>query len=307
MELIKKEKLVLNEINIKEGSGVFLVEAGDKNRAIEVYYHKPENYRSDSKVLLVIPGAGRNGDSYRDAWVEKSEKYSILILSPRYAEKDFGFGDYHMSGLIYDLDLENSVSYIENSNVAELNEGNFAFKVNSNSDEWIFNDFDRILDLVASSLQSTETQYDIFGHSAGGQILHRLAIFQKASKANHILAANSGFYTLPDVEVNLPFGIKDAPIEDQDLQLSFAKKLVLLVGELDNESETGGTLLRSPTVDKQGLNRLDRGKFFFNQSRSLANALGFEFNWELQIIPNVGHDHRKMGDAAAAYLYGNAK
>ncbi|MCR9287561.1 MAG: hypothetical protein NXI23_09285 [Bacteroidetes bacterium] len=52
------------------------------------------------------------------------------------------------------------------------------------------------------------------------------------------------------------------PILEENLVTSFSKKLVLFNGELDNENETGGTLLRSPTVDKQGLHRIERGHFF---------------------------------------------
>ncbi|MDF1864443.1 MAG: hypothetical protein P1U70_06395 [Saprospiraceae bacterium] len=93
------------------------------------------------------------------------------------------------------------------------------------------------------------------------------------------------------------------PILEENLVTSFSKKLVLFNGELDNENETGGTLLRSPTVDKQGLHRIERGHFFYNWSKDKAEAWGTDFNWELKIIPGVGHNHRKIGDFAAKYLY----
>ncbi len=85
-----EKKLVLNEISIEEGSGSFLIEGAQnrKNKTIQVYYHKPKNFTTDSKVLLVVPGAGRNANSYRDTWVKASEKHNVLVLSPRYSEKD---------------------------------------------------------------------------------------------------------------------------------------------------------------------------------------------------------------------------
>ena len=175
--------------------------------------------------------------------------------------------------MIQDVNLENSVEFIENSNVAQLDEDNFSFQINNNPKEWIFSDFDRIFDLVAKSVHSTQTKYDVFGHSAGGQILHRLAIFHPNSKANHIIAANSGFYTLPDFELELPFGIKNTVLKEEDIKQSFSNNLTLLIGELDNENETGGTLLRSKTVDQQGLHRLARGKFFFQKAQNLAKEL----------------------------------
>ncbi|PQJ76286.1 hypothetical protein BTO16_10205 [Polaribacter glomeratus] len=88
IDIIKQRKLVLNEINIKEGSGSFLIEGGKgkKEKAITIYDHKPKRYKPDSKILLVVSGSGRNRDSYRDAWIASSEKYGVLILSP-FADK----------------------------------------------------------------------------------------------------------------------------------------------------------------------------------------------------------------------------
>lgn len=301
-----KEALLINEINIEEGSGSFWIEGGEKQKEkpVRVYYYKPQNYQTDSKVLMVIPGAGRNGDSYRDAWIEESEQYGILILSPMYPEEDYDFGAYHLCNLMYDLNLEGSVEYVEGTNYAKMEEDSFTYQVNSNPNEWLFNDFDRIFDLVTDELNATTKQYDLFGHSAGGQILHRLAIFHDSPKMNRILAANSGFYTLPHLNASLPFGIKNTSLEKHDLERAFRKKLVLFGGELDNAEETGGTLLRSTSADQQGLHRLERGQYFLKESQKIAKELNMEFNWQIQVITNVGHNHRKMGDAAGKYLYG---
>lgn len=311
MKLVKKsdlttqKELVLNEINIEEGSGVFLIEGGygKKEKAIPIYYHKPKNYKSNSKILIVIPGAGRNGDSYRDAWIEASEKYGVLILSPMYKEVEYDYGAYHMGNLICNLNLEESVVYDENSNKVYLDEEIFSFKINSNRNEWIYKDFDRMFDNVVKALGSTQTEYDIFGHSAGGQVLHRFAIFQPISKANRILASNSGSYALPDFNTDLPFGIGNTNLTKENIEASFKKNLVIFIGELDNENELGGLILRSPTVDKQGTHRLERGIYFYNKSKDIAKEMGLVFNWKLKKVPNIGHDYRKMGTAAAKYLY----
>lgn len=311
MELIKKsdltvsKELVLNEIKIEDGSGAFLIEGGvgSEGKTIKVFYHKPKNFSSTSNFLIVIPGAGRNGDSYRDAWIEESEKYSLLILSPMYPDSEYGFEDYHLGGVITDTNLKTSIEYIENTNIVKLDEAKFNFKINPNSNEWIFNDFDRLFDLAVKALNSKQNSYDIFGHSAGGHILHRLAIFQRSSKANRILASNSSFYTLPTFEVGFPFGCKNTPISQESLKSAFKKQLIVFLGELDNENETRGTFLQSKNANEQGLHRLERGTNFYKKSKAFAEELGLDFNWEIVIVPNVGHDHRKMGDVAANYLY----
>jgi len=311
MKLIKKidleeeKNLKVGEVSIKNGSGLFLIPGGKgkEGSVIKVYYHQPANFHSESRVLIVLPGAGRNGDDYRDAWVEASEKYGMLILSPGYPDSSYAFTDYHMCGLITDSNFRNSIEYVENTNMVRLDESKLNFKVITDPDLWIFSDFDRIFDLAVDELGSAQTNYDIFGHSAGGQILHRFAIFYPNSKADKILSSNSGFYTLPNIETRLPFGLKKTGVTDNDLKFSFEKKLVLFIGEKDNENEIGGTLLRSESADSQGLHRLERSRYFYEKSMVKARELGVAINWELEVVSGVGHDFKRMSMAAVEYLY----
>lgn len=306
MNLIEKiDSTQVNQIDLKTGAGNFLIEggAGHKEKTITVFYHKPNNFSPQSSILIVVPGSGRNADEYRDVWIDASEKHNLLILSPRYPEESYGFDLYHMGGLMYDMNIYDHVKEAEHSNEVFLDEETFTFKVNTDSDQWIFNDFDRLFNMVVDSMHSSQTGYDIFGHSAGGQILHRFVLFQPKSKANRILASNSGFYTLPDLNTTLPFGLKNTPVNKESLKNSYSQRLVLFVGEEDDEDETGGILLRSPTVDKQGSHRLERGKYFYQKAKAAADNLETEFNWKLKIIPNVGHDYERMSEASAEYLY----
>lgn len=299
-DLIIKEDLIPNEINLEQGSSAFLI---NRNKPIFIHYYLPENHQPDSPILLVIPGAGRDGDEYRDAWIPESEKYSALILSLEYEEEHYPFEDYHMCGLIKNINLQDAVKRVEGTNMIELSEDKFNFEINMNKADWLFNDFDYIFDQVVEATKGRQEKYDIFGHSAGGQILHRSVIFNPTSKADKIVAANSGFYTLPNTSMALPFGINGTGIENENFKKMFSNKLIILNGELDNANETGGTLLRSPTVDKQGLHRLERGQYFYDFSKNIANEIATEINWSRIVVPNIGHDHEGMGDAAAKILY----
>ena len=291
---------------LQPGSGVFFLPGGkgQPENVLSVYYHLPASFSETSPILIVIPGAGRNGDSYRDAWVKAAEKYGVLILSPMYPEQTYDFAAYHMGGVIEQLNIRQVVSPIAGTNQVQLTEETLSFTLQTDREQWIFSDFDRIFATVIRTLNSQQTHYDIFGHSAGGQILHRLALFYPQSKADRIIAANSGFYTLPNLNASLPFGIKETPISQASLTQSFQKKLVLMVGELDNAEETGGTLLRSPSADQQGLHRLSRGHYFFEFAKGVAKEMNGPFNWEKEIVPGVGHNQRKMAEHAAKYLYG---
>ncbi len=297
MELVKKRELTpehplnLNEVKIQNGSGTFLVEGGvKKEKSLLIHYYKPESFTATSPVILVIPGAGRNGNQYRDAWIKKAEKYGVLVLSPEYSEKYYPeFWSYNLAGMITDVKLNKERTAITD------------FTINTAPETWIFNDFDRIFNLVKNELKLKRDSYDLFGHSAGGQILHRLAIFKPKTKADRILASNSGWYTLPTDTENFPVGLKGSKVSIEDVD--FGTTLVIFLGEEDNANETRGELTRSPEIDKQGLHRLERGKFFYGLAKEKATKRNVRFNWKLEVIPNVGHDYRKMSEAAADFLY----
>lgn len=293
MQLLLKSELEaertakLNDITIQEGSGVFLIEGiREKAKTISVYYYKPKNFTKDSKVLLVLPGAGRGGRVYRNAWKGTAEKHNVLVLSLQYSEHHYPeFWNYNLGGMIYDVNVKEET-----------------YTVHQEPEKWIFGDFDRIFDMVKNELDLNTGSYDMFGHSAGGQVLHRLAIFHPNTKANRILAANSGWYTIPTTAAIFPYGLRN--IRESVSRLDFSKNFVIFLGEKDDASETRGELRRSPKVDIQGLGRLSRGNYFYQESQKIAIAANLEFNWSIEIVPNVGHDYKAMSQRAAAYLYG---
>lgn len=309
MNLIERRTLLdADKLSLHPGSGNFLLETGlaHPDKPIFVFYHMPAEFSPESSILLVIPGAGRNGWSYRDAWVEASEKHNVLVLAPYYHPDQYDFAAYHMAGVISDFELRNVKLEPDGSAPSRyyLNDEDIIFKPNNNRDEWLFSDFDLIFDQVAVATGSSQDSYDIFGHSAGGQILHRMAVVNPDSSAARIVAANSGFYTLPDREQPLPFGVGDFDISDDAIAKSFSTNLVLLLGEDDNENETRGTMLHTPLADQQGPGRLSRGRYFYRESQQIAESMVVDFNWRLEVVKDVGHDQRLMGQAAAEFLYG---
>lgn len=288
---------------IAEGSGSFEMRGGPAHvdAAITVFYHMPRSFGAASPILIVVPGAGRNGDEYRDSWIEASQTYGVLVLAPAYPEAEYGPAAYHLGGIVENLQMRN----LDDSTpgVYRIDDDDIAFEVNPDRSRWLFHDFDRLFDIVVDDVGSGERKYDIFGHSAGGQIVHRMAIFHPNSKARRMVAANSGFYTVPSRDRALLLGVADAALSVKDLEAAFATRLVLLLGELDDAFESRGLHLATPLANEQGIGRLARGTYFFDASRRIAAALDAEFRWTLEIVPDVGHDQRRMARAAAALLY----
>ncbi|MEM6532030.1 MAG: GlxA family transcriptional regulator [Myxococcota bacterium] len=287
--------------DIPFGASAFLT-SGYLGATVRVHTYVPRRVSTRSAVLLVIPGAGRTGASYRDAWVDAAERAQVVVAALTYPEPDYDFAAYHMAGVVRALEFKNAVR--QPPNRIHLDDADIRFDVNPDSRHWLFGDFDRIAALVSRAAGIRSPGYDLFGHSAGGQILHRAAILGDMRHARRIVAANSGFYTAPDRSLALPLGLAGLGRSDSAMKRAFERNLVVLLGEEDDESETGGTLLRTPRLDRFGLGRLSRGNSFFRVAKSQAAALGGTFNWTLKTVPGVGHDFRRMSQAAAKLLYG---
>lgn len=334
-------------VAIEPGSGSFVVPGGGGygEKRITVFYHRPESLHPGSRVMVVIPGAGRNGDDYRDAWVAASETYGVLILSPSYSEQFYPeFWSYNLAGMTSEVtldvrivvdttpdewaldDAENELASIgmhdlvgsgpahqhvyqlallgKAGMLAGMDLQGTSPVVNMNPDDWIFGDFDRIFEGAREALGLEAARYDLFGHSAGGQILHRFALFHTGGRADRILAANSGWYTVPTFEQEFPYGLKRTGMSEDQLGAAFATELIVFLGQEDDEDETRGSLRRTPEADRQGAHRLARGRYFFRNARHTAEQLGADFRWKMVTVAGVGHDYKRMSQAAAEYLYG---
>ncbi|MEY1554704.1 hypothetical protein AB3Y40_03630 [Yoonia sp. R2331] len=298
------QELGENPVTLPEGLGSFqLPDLG--SAGLTVHYVRPQSFTPSSPILLVLPGAGRNSVGYRDAWIDAACASGTFVAALGYSEEDYDFAAYNMGGTISNLHFDNPsfARVSETATTITLDDADIRFDVVTNRPDWIFDDFDRVFEQLIQITGSEAEKHDIFGHSAGGQILHRFAIFAPGSKARIIIAANSGFYTFPDLSQAMPTGLQVTGLTEIDLTHAFGAHLVLMLGALDNSDQSGGTLLHTPHIDQsQGLGRLDRGQRFYQHSRQEAERVGAAFQWQFQIIDGIGHDYRAMSAAAAEYL-----
>lgn len=273
---------------------------GNEHRRISVHYYLPDNFKPTSKVLLVIPGAGRNSFDYRNAWLSIARERNILVAALGYGEENYDLAAYNLGGVVKNFSVENVDT--SNPNVIRAQDTDISFDINLNKDDWIFSDLDRVFDFLKATTRSETENYDVFGHSAGGQVLHRMALFYPSSKADKIIAANAGWYTMPDLNTPPPTGLQGFQMARADLINAFSSNLTILLGEKDNGAHAGGTLLRTPIVDRQGLGRLQRGQNFYKAGQVQAMQLGVPLKWVLKTVADVGHDYRDMSRAAAKLL-----
>ena len=172
---------------------------------------------------------------------------------------------------------------------------------------WAFTSIEYIFDEFLHAGVKKEG-YSLFGHSAGAQFAHRMAIFApRGCRALNIVAANAGWYTNPFVKsgsypFKWPYSMIGAPVavKAEHLAVVFERKLLIMLGQED----VGLRYLRTTKAAlAQGSNRFERGLDFFLNARKLAHALELPFHWSLQTVPQVGHSNKHMAFVTAARLF----
>lgn len=254
-----------------------------KGRKVTIYYHIPEGNIAKMPVQFVMHGDNRNGDKYRDAWIKKSDQYGFVDICPNFARDIFPDEEYHRGNLANGIDsAQNPSSY------------------------YVYNVIDEIFDYFVAHSKSKARTFNIYGHSAGGQFVHRMITFRGAARIGLAVAANSGWYTMPDNSIRFPYGMGDPSGKTDgyvyDKKAFYAAPMTILLGTADTLRTAN--LNQSAKADRQGKTRLARGNNYYEFCKKDAEKLGYEFNWKIEYVPGVGHSNKKMGPAAADLIYG---
>ena len=170
-------------------------------------------------------------------------------------------------------------------------------------EERTFSAADRIVAEVKNRTQAAG-EIILFGHSAGGQFVHRWALLGGKKNVDVIAVANSGWFTMPDRDIDYPYGIKNVGITDEELGEAFAEPVILFMGEKDVERKP--PFRDTPEADAQGMNRMERCTKYFHQCRAKAEELQVPFLWKLETVEGVAHQGVKMAEGAAAYIFGKS-
>ncbi len=261
------------------GSGHFLFanDAVSPGRPVSVWYYKPASLDSRVKVMIVMPGADRRGDQYRDQWIGHAEKHKLLVVVPEFADKYFSIDEYQFGNV-----------------------------TDPRREHWLFRTIEHLFDDLRRRDGLAVGKYYLFGHSAGAQFVHRFMLFMPTSRVDIAFAANAGAYSMPVYASSpasaFPMRLDPALVSEQQRDAVFARRLVVMLGEEDIDPESEG-LPRSPEAMEQGKNRYERGQAFFRLAQRQAAARRVPFRWKLLSVPRVGHSNAEMSDAAVRYLF----
>jgi poly(3-hydroxybutyrate) depolymerase len=222
---------------------------------------------SDPSLLMVFHGIARNARTYRDDARALGDRLCLLVVAPLFDRQAFPGWRYQRGGIVKGAAVQDA--------------RDFSGRV--------------VLDLIAwvRQQEGRPIAYSLFGHSAGGQFLDRLAAFVP-TEARRIVVANAGSYVFPSLEIDAPFGLGKVYSGTQGeaaLRRYLEQPLTIYLGQGDIRDDERNDY---PEALAQGASRFQRGVNVFNAAKTLAQMRGWPFNWRLVELPGVGHDARKM-------------
>ncbi len=246
---------------------------------IDVRVFVPDKANEKTPVLMVMHGWSRAAQRYFDDWKALGAQQEFIVVVPHFPVEGFRSSHQYNLGHVFD----------QNSGKIRPTES------------WTFAAIEPLFDDVISRSSSEQAQYTLYGHSAGSQFVHRFLYYMPEARVKTYLAANAGWYTMPDFEAEYPYGLEDAAIDEDGLKAAFGKKLVLLLGREDTDF-TDPDLRNSPEAKRQGKNRLARGLTMYYVAKTNAAKMSAELKWRVVVVEGADHDNVKMAPAAAKFI-----
>jgi CubicO group peptidase (beta-lactamase class C family) len=248
-------------------------------REITVFTYRPASFKPASPVLIVMHGRNRNGADYRDWFIADAERRGFLVAAPEFNEAQY--------------------AHPYEYNYAALTRPDGTWRPR---EEWIAGVVEAIFDEVARRSGSTRGSYALFGHSAGGQVVHRMCTFAWPARCERAVSANAGSYVMPFAEEAFPFGLEGSPAGDAEMKAFFARDLTVLLGTHDDDPNHY-QLPDEPAAKKQGPHRFARGERYMEVARREASRLGVPLAWRIATAPGVAHSAKGMAPFAARHLF----
>ena len=251
---------------------------GRADRPMRVYTYRPRACDTTCPMVIVLHGAKRDASAYRDYWELAADRHRFLVVAPEFSQQNW----------------PKAAAY----NLGEVTK-------DGNREKWAYSAIEHLFDEVRDG----QATYVLFGHSAGGQFAQRFAILRPDNRASVIVVANPGWYAMPEWRKEkqpapppYPYSLVGAPVGEGELRQALSHRLVLLLGEKDNDPDDEN-LNQSDGAKKQGDTRVERGENFFKAATAAAGDLGVKLAWELIEVPDVAQDGQSMSRIAADTLY----
>ena len=124
-------------------------------------------------------------------------------------------------------------------------------------EQWTFGIDERLFEALRNQGITTTQRYGLFGHSAGGQYVHRMLSFGYRDRVAVAISANAGTYAMPDLAIDWPWGLGGTEVTRDDLATLLTFPITIMAGTEDTKT-TGRFFPKGPKSLKQGPTRYAR-------------------------------------------------
>ena len=245
------------------------------DRPLLLHSARPRRYDTATPVLIVHHGVARNGRDYRDYWLQLVEEAGILAISIEFTETAFPEYLWYHFGNLHD---ENGTR--------------------NPREQWTYGIDERLFAAMRDQGLTQRQRYGLFGHSAGGQFVHRMLSFGFRDRVAVAVSANAGTYAMPSLEIAWPFGLGETELDTDTLRPLLEFPITVMTGTRDTKT-TGRYFPKGPRSMRQGATRHERAHNYVRAGHAAAEALGARCAWTVINVPDVGHDGERMSIAAA--------
>jgi hypothetical protein len=226
-------------------------------------------------VLFVHHGVRRNGKDYRDYWLDLVDEAGVLAIAVEFPETTFPEYLWYPFGNLRDQDGRPKPRQ-----------------------RWTFGIVERLFERLLARGVTTRQGYGLFGHSAGGQFVHRMLSFGFRGRVEIAISANAGTYAMPDLSTAWPIGLGQTEVDAAAMRALLNFPITVMAGTAD-VATTGRYFPKGPRSMRQGANRYERAHNYVRAGHATAAALQTDCAWTVIDVPGVGHDGKRMSAAAA--------
>ena len=243
----------------------------------EYLIYKPKSFKRNNGLLIIVHGGGRTARSvlgHLHFFKNLSEKSGLLLVVPYFSTTRFKS---------YQLLFEKREDL----------------------------QLKKIISKVSKKYHADKRTIYFWGHSGGGQFIHRYILFYPDGIKSAIVSG-PGFWTFPDYNTRYPYGLSN-PYRvipeglKAGLKIFTRVPIAVFTGEFDNRRDA--SLNKSKRADHQGRNRVERAVHWTNHVKYLSLWKKQIPKLRLFIIKNARHGNTrgKSIEKIQNYFFNNKK
>jgi hypothetical protein len=238
----------------------------------------PRHCTAETPIVFAHHGVNRNGGDYRDFWLPLVDEAGVLAIVPEFSAAAFPGSPWY--------------------NFGNRTDGEGRPKPRG---EWTYGVDGRVFAALREHGITRRAGYGMFGHSAGGQFVHRLISLGFRDRVIAAVTANAGTYAMPELSTPFPFGLGDTGMDEDGLRNLLSFRLTIMAGTLDIDT-TSEHFPKDDAAMRQGETRYARAHAYIGIARAQADRLGMHCAWTIIDVAGVDHDGNRMSAAAAPIL-----